>query len=454
MTVSRIWWLALGWVAGPLWAGSAVSADVLTADRAVQIALEKNPQVVNARASVLDARSGLYSSYSGVIPRVGASLSRNGSWTDHQSGSRLVGGTLVTTLPTSFEQFSTQPSLSGTWSVLDLSALSGFSAARQGLKAAKLSQTATRNDAALAVRRQFYIVVQAFHLARVNAEALRLSRDNERRVRALFEVGSVSKSDVLKAQVQTAQSQLDSLTSANQITIQRIALAGTLGIPEGAMGEVDTTLTISSTDYDEGALYAAAEKARPDLLAASAELKSAKSARWSARLARLPYVTVQGTASFNDRSNFKLTTHDPPQPDVETPGTSKTEKSYQAAVALNWDFFDGFATDSRNAAAQARLVRAQESYDGLKRNLAAEVHQSLLTYQEAIVAVEVAERAVESATENLKLTQQKYNVGSATILDLIDAQVQLQRAKNQNVTALAAVRVAEAGIRRVSGRSD
>src|SRR6185295_3035406 len=106
-----------------------------------------------------------------------------------------------------------------------------------------------------------------------------------RRVRALFEVGSVSKSDVLKAQVQTAQSQLDSLTSANQISIQRIALASTLGIAESAMGEVDTTLTLSETDYEEGALYAAAEKARPDLLAATAELKSARASRLSARFA-------------------------------------------------------------------------------------------------------------------------------------------------------------------------
>ena len=82
------------------------------------------------------------------------------------------------------------------------------------------------------------------------------------------------------------------------------------------------------------------------------------------------------------------------------------------------------------------------------------MHQSLLSYQEAIVGVEVAERAVESATENLKLTQQKYNVGSSTILDLIDAQVQLQRAKNQQVSALAAVRVADAAVRRASGRND
>jgi len=61
---------------------------------------------------------------------------------------------------------------------------------------------------------------------------------------------------------------------------------------------------------------------------------------------------------------------------------------------------------------------------------------------------------VESASENLNLIQQKYNVGSATILDLIDAQVQLQRAASELVSALADIRVAEALVDRVRGTGE
>ena len=66
----------------------------------------------------------------------------------------------------------------------------------------------------------------------------------------------------------------------------------------------------------------------------------------------------------------------------------------------------------------------------------------------------MARRGLESATENLKLTQEKYNVGSATILDLIDAQVSLQRAQSDTVVGLAAIRVAEAQLNRVRGRAE
>jgi len=434
-------------------AGTAAAQDLMTADAAVRIALQNNPQVVTSRADVLNAKSGVYSAYGGVLPRVTGSWSRSGSWTSNTRGSQAFGSVVTPSSAQDVESYGTTPQLSASWPVLDLSALKGLSAAGQSLRAAKLTQAGTRNDVALGVRRQFYTAVRAVHTARVNADALRLARDNERRVHALFDVGSVSKSDVLQAQVQTAQAQLDSLTAANDIVVQRIALANQLGVAEQQMAAIDTTLAVSSAGYDEAALLAQAERGRPDLKAAEASLKAARSSRTAARLARLPYVTATGTAVFNSSASQKLTDLTTTPHDV-TSADSKTDRTYRAALALNWDLFDAFSTDSRNASAQASLVRAQENYDVLRRNLAGEVHQSLLSYNESIVSVEVAERAVASASENLKLVQQKYNVGSATILDLVNAQVALQRANNQLVAARAGVQVAAAGIRRVTGQGE
>jgi outer membrane protein TolC len=77
-----------------------------------------------------------------------------------------------------------------------------------------------------------------------------------------------------------------------------------------------------------------------------------------------------------------------------------------------------------------------------------------MTYREAVESDRLARSTMASATENLKLIQEKYNVGSSTILDLIDAQVQLQRAASDVVSALAAIRVAEAQLNRVRGRAE
>jgi len=452
MTSSRLGAMRLALLVTWCFAGAA-TAEPLTADQAVQVALRKNSRAVNAEADVLSARGGVYNAYSGILPHLSAGWARNGSWIDNSAGRQVFGN--VVTPQSTFDQeaYSTVPQLTGTWSVLNLSSLKNWSDARQSLKSAQLAGTSARNDIALDVRRQFYLVVNAIHTARVNTEALKLSRDDERRVRALFDVGSVSKSDVLRAQVRTSQSELDSLTATHDITVQRVNLATLMGIPEVELGDVDTTLVVTTTAYDEAQLQAEAVKNRPDIQSAQAELGAAKAGRWSARLLRFPYVTVSGSAQYNTKNSATTKEKEPPPP-VETTSSSKTDAAYRASVALNWDFFDGLATDGANALAQARLMRAEEVLSNLQRNLAAEVHEALLNYTDATQGLDVASRTVESATENVKLTQEKYNVGSATILDLIDAQVQLQRAQTQEVTARAAVRVAEAQIRRATGRLD
>ena len=118
------------------------------------------------------------------------------------------------------------------------------------------------------------------------------------------------------------------------------------------------------------------------------------------------------------------------------------------------NLFDGFATDARIAAARAQLLRAQETREALNRNLEGEVHQAVLAHQEAMERESLARSTVAAASENLNLVQQKYNVGSATILDLIDSQVQLQRAQSDLVSALADIRIAEAVVQRVRGQRD
>jgi outer membrane protein TolC len=307
----------------------------------------------------------------------------------------------------------------------------------------------------LETRRRFYDVVTAIHLSNVARGALRVSRDDERRVKALFDVGSVSKSDLLRAQVRSAQSVLDSLTANQNITVTRVLLAQWLGIPEQEMGEIDTLLVAEPRTYVEQQVLSTAERNRPDIQAAEKEVKAAGSAVTSAHFLRVPYVSLSGGMTFDptftETSSGTGVDNNGNPVSATAASEVKTDRTWRGAVSLNWNVFDGLFTDSRIAAAKAQQIRSRETLDALKRNLISQVHGVILIYQEAVERDIVARRNVESATENLNLTQQKYNVGSSTVLDLIDAQVQLQRAQSDAVSALAQLRVAEAQIERVQG---
>jgi outer membrane protein TolC len=434
---------------GVLWVGAA-GAAVLTADDAVKIALQRSGQIVNANAGILDARGSLRGAYGGLLPSLSLSYSRAESRTTNSVSSDYVGGVVFPSPPSDLRNTSTTPSIGTTWGVLNLSSWAGLSAARQGLRASRLQRDATRSDVALATRREFYAVVQAIKLAEVSAGALHLASDDERRVKAMFEVGSVSKSDLLKAQVRTAQSEFDLLAAQHAVTVQRVALATQMGIRESELGEVDTLLVATPQTFDEPALLSEAAKNRPDLIAAEAELKSARASLASARMARLPYVTASGSATFSPKSTQTVT----PAAGSQFGFGSESDRSLAARVTLSWDVFNLGSIEARIMSARARVDRAREAHDALQRNLASEVHQQILAYTEAVEQDRVAERGLESAVENLKLTQEKYNVGSSTILELIDAQVQLQTAQSNVVKALAAIRVAEAQINRVRGHGE
>ena len=432
---------------------SRARAEVLTADRAVQLALQNSSQSIGARAGVLEARGGVQGAYAGVLPRLTAGVSRSGGQTDNASGVTQFTST-IRFGSSSFHdyRYSTTPALSGSWSVLNLASLTGLSAAKSNLRASEQTLNATRDDVALATRQSFYDVVKAIKLAEVSSSAVKLARDNERRVRALFEVGSVSRSDLLRAQVNTAQSQLDSLVKHQGVLTARVGLARQLGLAESQLGDVDTVLAVDTRDYDESALLAEAKQHRPDLRAAELELKAARLSVRSAKFLRLPYVTATGFYDYKPTSDSKSIPRDSSGAALApTTGHNESDRSFGGTLALNWNLFDGLSTDGQISSARARLLRAEDTRDVLTRGLQGEVAQAILGYRTAVEGVTEARSGLASAEENLKLTQQKYNVGSATILDLIDAQVQLERAQSDLVSAEAAIRVAAAVVERVRG---
>src|SRR5262249_22014120 len=70
-------------------------AGPLTVDEAVKMALANSSQIIGAEASVIDARGGLYHSYSAVLPQITLTGSRNGSSSLQSRGNQEVAGRIL-----------------------------------------------------------------------------------------------------------------------------------------------------------------------------------------------------------------------------------------------------------------------------------------------------------------------------------------------------------------------
>ena len=79
------------------------------------------------------------------------------------------------------------------------------------------------------------------------------------------------------------------------------------------------------------------------------------------------------------------------------------------------------------------------------------IRETLTNYAEIIP---LNQSVVSSAEEDLKLARERYSLGSATILEVLDAQVSLVRSNSNLINAVHDARVQEASLKAVLGTLD
>jgi outer membrane protein len=105
---------------------------------------------------------------------------------------------------------------------------------------------------------------------------------------------------------------------------------------------------------------------------------------------------------------------------------------------------------------QAKLSKQQLEYDFITllndlRVQAALIRESLKNYSEIIP---LNRAIVISAEEDLKLVLERYSLGSATILEVLDAQVSLTRSNSTLINTIHEARMQEAGLKALLGTLD
>ncbi|MGB2989017.1 MAG: TolC family protein, partial [Candidatus Zixiibacteriota bacterium] len=106
---------------------------------------------------------------------------------------------------------------------------------------------------------------------------------------------------------------------------------------------------------------------------------------------------------------------------------------FSASISLN--IFDNFLKNHNLSWSKANRNSAKEMFHQAKRDVALELKQAFLNVQEAEEKIDLTEKKVASAQEDLDLMQEKYNLGAANILELLDAEVSFKQAESDQVEA-------------------
>ncbi|UCG94338.1 MAG: TolC family protein, partial [Candidatus Aerophobus sp.] len=189
----------------------------------------------------------------------------------------------------------------------------------------------------------------------------------------------------------------------------------------------------------EAELKEALEK-HPQIDKSRMEVNQAHSGLTIARSAYFPSISFFGDYSWSD---------------IESPKSSSDWKNYDSwdiGIRISMNLFEGFLTTSNVKSAKANLNLARENFKQSKRDLELEIRQAYLSLNEAEQKIFLTEEALNSAEEDLKLTQEKYNLGAASILELLDANVSFKTAKNNQVQALYDYNFAVAKFEKATGK--
>lgn len=409
--------VALLLVAAPLRAQGTADADTLALSlpRALAIGQERNPQVEQAAYRRSAAATGAWSAYGALLPRFGfqgqAQRFGAGSFT-------IVGAEFQTP-----ETYTTVYQWDFTHSLLDAGRdlfriRSARSLAQRAIATYDLEWWQTRGE----IERQYLEARRREALADQTAREIDRRAQHLRLAEARYEVGVVTRSDVLQARLAMSQGEVEQLRARQQAEEARLALRRLLG---GALPPAPLRLTsefmVFPPNYDVEALVAAVP-AHPLLREVEAQEEADAAGLWIARSGYLPRLQLQYSLTGNvaDTSDFEF---------------SGFDNRDMFAIALNWELFDGFTRHAQISEARASLNATRA--ESRRRTLSIEesirgAHGRLTT---AYAAYRATATSVELALEDLRLGEGRYETGAGSFVDLLDARVRAAQAETDAIAA-------------------
>ncbi len=428
---------AFALAAGPLLAQADTTHLTLTLDSAVSRALAVAPPVSRAQLSSRLAGAELLRSYAGLLPAAGASTGLGVT-----TGTMLLGQTATVASDTRFQTAGYQI---GT-SLNVLSPIGGYPAVRAsrdvsaaaGFSLERVRQTVTLD------------VTQAYLQAVLDSQLTGIARDNasvsEQRVQQVSELVRIGKrppADQFQAQAQASAYEAQLIDAENRQRIDQTLLLERIRLQPResltlATPPVDTVLLRPL--YDSlPAIANDALRRRIDLEAARTQVNAA---RWNIRRTDaedLPSLNVGALLFSNDRYYDKRIqggVNELPLPQRPLADQYFSQTSTLFTVGVGYDLGSLFRARVDQQEARVQFDAAQLTEDTVRLQVVGDVTRAQGEYRNAVQSLAVSATGLVAAQGAYDLVSGRYDVGFATIVDLLTAQAALAQARVTRVQAI------------------
>lgn len=383
----------------------------MTLEEAMDRALKASPQIVQAQGAIRNATASERSAFGAYLPSLSASASSSLSSTERLNPTT---GTPVTGSADSYSA-----GLSASWDVF-----TGFRRKNERMRAQAESQSAEallvgqRFTVELSVARSFFEALRAEELMTVAKARIERAREGVEAAERRLTVGSATRSDVLRSQLELNTAQESLLQLENQRLTSGLALGRLVGtdgpVDPAPSGPLEPTPIQSSREDIISSLVAQA----PSVKSAEAAVLSAEAGIGTARSQYYPTVRLSaGYDWFNQDFGF-----------------AGGRTSWSVRLGVSYPIFDGFQREGGMIRATTAAEVSQAQLLDTRRAVRSEAERVMSQLALSEKRVTMARQAVEVAQEDLRVQQERYRLGATTILELLTSQAALVEAQNNLVS--------------------
>jgi outer membrane protein TolC len=300
---------------------------------------------------------------------------------------------------------------------------------------------ATIDATVFLIREAYYNVLVTRSLISVREATVKLLQEELQNQERRLNAGTVTRFNVLRAEVELANAQPPLIRARNLYKISLVNLAKLLAIDYDAAQleppfKVIGELSYRPTNFKLEEVLRAAASRRPEIQLANQQIAIQRRQLTIDRSGLLPRVSAfagYDVISDRNKSNF----------DATNPGWS-------VGLQGNWNIFDGFRVAGKLEQTKANIEIAKLDADQTQRDIDAEARQAYYDFVEARELILSQQKNVEQAVEALRLANSRFDVGAATQLDVLNANVALTDARTNELEARYDYNIAVSRVERVT----
>lgn len=406
---------------------AAQQVPTVTLDEAIELALQVQPTVIQARGNMRVAQAARREAMGSWLPTLSgnSSFSRNSSNRFNQATQTFLSA------PASN---SYSAGLTASLQLFD-----GFrrSAASRSAGADAVSAdadlVAARFDVVLQTKQAFFNAVAGEELVHVAQTRIQRAEEQLKISKEKLAVGSATRSDTLRGTVELANARLQLLNAETQLSNAHASLSRLIGY-DGQVRTVSDSALFVLAPLDTIYIREEVLQGSPSVLAADAAARAAGAQVAVSRAQYFPTVNASYSPSWSGSDLGQL------------------RSSWSLRLTMNWALFNGFSRESNMARAAASRDAAAARVEDARRMAMARLTQDLAALTSAQVRIGIAETSLAAADEDLRVQRERYRLGAATLFEVLTTQQSLDQAAVDRVQARLDFLIARAQLEALLGR--